>query len=382
MNKIQEIFHYSYKDYSASFNPNLTQHKAATSIMACKSGALGYSISTCEECGHLELHNNSCRNRNCPCCQAVQKEIWIDARKAEVIDSPYFHVVFTLPAELNSIIYNNQKLSYAAMHKCASDTLITLASDNKYLGATPGIIQVIHTWGQEMNYHPHIHCIVTGAGLTKTKQLKKSRNKFFIPVKVLGKVFRGKFLNAIESLYKNNKLVFSNNDKKYNKSFYWSGFRDSLYKKDWIPYIKETFNGFGNAIDYLGRYTHRIAISNARIKKVTKVDTTFFAKDYKTGGSKEVTISNKEFIRRFLMHVLPSGFQKIRYYGFLNNRCKNKNLNLISKITGKELFKSLYQNMTLGEKLLTLWNINIKLCKKCGCTSSMRPSGRVYHSRC
>lgn len=380
MYKIQEIFHSSYNDYCNSFNPSLTQHKAALSIMNCKSGELGYSISTCGDCGHVEIHNNSCRNRSCPCCQAVQKELWIDARKAEVIDSAYFHVVFTVPAELNPIIYSNQKLLYSTMHKCASETLITLSADNKYLGATPGIIQVLHTWGQEMNYHPHIHCIVTGAGLTKDKQLKRSSNKFFIPVKVLGKMFRGKLLSMIESFYRKGKLKLAGDHKNLNNSYYWKEFRDCLYKKTWIPYIKETFNGFGNAIDYLGRYTHRIAISNARIKTVTATETIFFAKDYKTGESKEVTISNKQFIRRFLMHVLPLGFQKIRYYGFLNNRSKKENLKLISKLTRKALFKSLYANATLEEKLLSLWNIDPSLCKKCG-HSSMRPSGRVFPLR-
>lgn len=380
MYKIQEIFHSAYKDYCKHFNPSLVQHKAALSIMNCKSGELGYSTSTCSDCGHVEIHHNSCKNRSCPCCQAIQKELWIDARRAEVIDSPYFHAVFTVPAELNPIIYSNQKLLYAAMHKCASQTLLTLSADHKYLGATPGIIQVLHTWGQEMNYHPHIHCIVTGAGLTKDKQLKKSSNKFFIPVKVLGKMFRGKLLSMIESFYQEGKLKLVNDSKNLNNSYSWKVFRDSLYKKTWIPYIKETFNGFGNAIDYLGRYTHRIAISNARIKTVTTTDTTFFAKDYKTGESKEVTVSNKEFIRRFLMHVLPCGFQKIRYYGFLNNRCKKENLKLISKLTGKELFKSLYINMKLEERLLSLWNINVHLCKECGC-SSMRPSGRVFPLR-
>lgn len=380
MHKIQELFLASYNEYCNHYNPSLVQHKAALSIMNCKSGKLGCNLSICEDCGHVELHNNSCRNRNCPCCQAVLKELWIDARKAEVIDSPYFHVVFTLPAELNPLIYASQALLYSLMHKCASETLLELSADHKYLGATPGIIQVLHTWGQELNFHPHIHCIITGAGLTKTKQLRKSRNKFYIPVKVLGKKFRGKFLDQLQSLYEKNKLHFSSHCSNFRNSYEWSEFRNSLYQKTWIPYIKETFNGFGNAIDYLGRYTHRIAISNSRIRSLSKTHVTFSAKDYKTGEQKEVTLSPVEFIRRFLMHVLPSGFQKIRYYGFLNNRSKKTNLELIVKITGKELFQSKFISMSHEELLLSLWNIDVHLCTECGC-SSMRHAGRTYSFR-
>lgn len=380
MYKIQEIFNLSYNEYCNHFNPSDVQHKAALSIMNCKSGKLGCNISICEDCGHTEIHNNSCRNRNCPCCQALLKELWIDARKSEVIDSPYFHVVFTLPSELNPLIYANQALLYSLMHKCVSETLLELSADNKYLGAVPGIIQILHTWGQELNFHPHIHCIITGAGLTKNKQLRKSRKKFFLPVKVLGKVFRGKFLQRLQILNERSELHFSSGCAKLNNTYEWNEFRNILYNKDWIPYIKETFNGFGNAIDYLGRYTHRIAISNSRIKSVTNTHVTFTAKDYKTSEQKDVTLSHEEFLRRFMMHVLPSGFQKIRYYGFLNNRSKKINLKLIVKLTGKELFHSMFTSMKHDEILLSLWNINVHLCTECGCCS-MRPAGRIYSFR-
>lgn len=380
MHKIQEIFNASFSEYCNHYNPSEVQHKAALSIMNCKSGKLGCNISICEDCGHSEIHNNSCRNRNCPCCQAMLKELWIDARKAEVIDAPYFHVVFTLPAQLNPLIYANQAMLYSLMHKCASETLLELSADKKYLGATPGIIQVLHTWGQELNFHPHIHCIITGAGLTKTKQLRKSNSKFFIPVKVLGKMFCGKFLNQLQSLYEKSKLSFSKHCHNLKNSYEWNEFKNSLYSITWIAYIKETFNGFGNAIDYLGRYTHRIAISNSRIKSVINGQVTFSAKDYKTGEHKNVSISSLDFIRRFLMHVLPFGFQKIRYYGFLNNRSKKINLRLIVRLTGKELFRSKFISMSHDELLMSLWNINVHLCPECGC-SSMHHAGRVYSFR-
>ena len=380
MYKIQEIFNKSYTEYCNHYNPSHVQHKAANSIMRCKSGELGCNLSRCEDCGHLEVHNNSCRNRHCPCCQAVLKELWVDARKSEVIDAPYFHVVFTLPAELNPLIYSNQALLYSMFHKCVSQTLLELSADSKYLGATPGIIQVLHTWGQELNFHPHMHCIVTGAGLTKVKQLLKCGSDFFIPVKVLGKKFRGKFLALLQELYDLNKLHFSGSCKKLRNSYEWGDLRDSLYKKQWVPFIKETFNGFGNAMDYLGRYTHRIAISNSRIKQVTDTHVTFWAKDYRTKEVKDVTITHMEFIRRFLMHVLPRGFQKIRYYGFLNNRYKKKNLKLIAKLTGKQLFQSLYNGLKNDELLLAMWNIKVHLCPICG-GEHLRHAGRTYPLR-
>ena len=167
LSKIQQIFLYSYEDFQSSDSyVSGVQEKAAHAILNCKSGSLGYNITQCSDCGHMEFHNNSCRNRNCPNCQAILKEFWIDKRRAEVIDSPYFHVVFTVPHELNPLIYGNQKLLYSLLHRCSSETLLELARDTKYLGATPGIIQVLHTWGQTLNFHPHIHCIVSGGGLS------------------------------------------------------------------------------------------------------------------------------------------------------------------------------------------------------------------------
>ena len=179
---IRQIFEASYQKYSdgASYLTDI-QKKASRAILNCKSGKLGCNISRCSDCGHIEFHNNSCRNRNCPECQAVQKEVWVDRRRAEVIDSPYFHVVFTLPHELNPLLYCNQELLYGLLHRCCSETLLELAADKKYLGAVPGIIQVLHTWNQELGYHVHMHCIVSGGGLTKDRKIRRSSEKFFYP---------------------------------------------------------------------------------------------------------------------------------------------------------------------------------------------------------
>lgn len=375
--KIQQAFSYGWNSFASSHTLSDIQGKAAHAIMKCKSGALGYSASQCQDCGHVEIHNNSCRNRNCPHCQAVLKEVWVDKRRAEVIDSPYFHVVFTLPHELNALIYCNQKLLYGLLHKCCAETLLELSADQEYLGATPGIIQVLHTWNQELDYHVHMHCIISGGGITKARQIRKSKNNFFIPVEVLRDKFKGKYLAILNEYHQRGRLTFSSSCKALRNSYNWKKFKNCLYDKAWCPYIKETFNGFGNAIEYLGRYTHKIAISNSRILSVTETDTIFWARGNKSGEPKRViTLKNEEFIRRFLMHVLPSGFQKIRYYGFLNNRMKAQNLKLIFKLQGYQRFKRRYSGLSIAELLKAVWDFDVCCCPECGCIS-MKPLGRT-----
>ena len=377
--RIQKIWQDSYEDYCQSGHfQSEEQKKTSRAILACKSGRLGVNISECMECGHTEFHNNSCRNRNCPNCQAVLKEIWVDKRRAEVIDSPYFHVVFTLPHELNSLIHCNQKLLYGLLHRCCAETLLELTSDKKYLGAKPGIIQVLHTWNQELDYHVHMHCIISGGGLTSDRRIRKSSAKFFIPVRVLRDKFKGKYLALLDALHQQKKLVFSASCKALRDPFEWKTFKNHLYEKDWCPYIKETFNGFGNAIEYLGRYTHRIAISNSRILSDTETEVTFSARGKTPGDPKrQITLSHEEFIRRFLMHVLPTGFQKIRYYGFLNNRMKSKNLKLIFRIQGGQRFRQRYAGLSMAELLKAVWNIDLAVCPECGC-AAMQQLGRSY----
>ena len=380
---IQRIWESSYDAFLGSGFPlSDVQRKASSAILNCKSGRLGYSVTQCAQCGHIQVHNNSCRNRSCPSCQAVKKECWVDKRRAEVIDSPYFHVVFTLPHELNPLLYCNQKLLYGFFHTCCAETLLELSADKKHLGAVPGIIQVLHTWDQELGYHVHMHCIVSGGGLTPDHKIRTVKKNFFVRVEVLRDKFKGKFLAGLQSFFRDSKLVFSASCEKLRNSYQWAEFRDSLYNKDWCPYIKETFNGFGNAIAYLGRYTHKVAISNNRILSVSETHTTFSARGRKPGEPKRtITLENTEFIRRFLMHVLPKGFQKIRYYGFLNNRTKSKNLRLIFTLQGHQRFHQRYAGLSMAELLRSAWNVDICVCPACGC-SSMRFMGRTYACRC
>lgn len=371
---IQRVFQLAYDSFCQSgvFQSDV-QRKAAKDILDCKSGRIGINVSRCPDCGHPQFHNCSCHNRNCPNCQAIQKELWVDKRRAEVIDSPYFHVVFTLPHELNHLIYCNQALLYGLFHQCCAQTLLELSSLPAYLGATPGIIQVLHTWNQELGYHVHIHCIISGGGLTRERTLRTSKKGFFIPVRVLRDKFKGKFLACLEKLYRKGSLAFSSSCEELRNSYNWKEFRNSLYEKDWCPFIKETFNGFGNAIEYLGRYTHKIAISNSRIRSIDDSQVTFSARALEPGGpQRTVTLPNTEFVRRYLMHVLPPGFQKIRYYGFLNNRGKTKNLKLIFTLQGHQRFKARYTNMTIAELLRIVWNVDISICPVCG-------SRRMYH---
>ena len=377
--KIRQIFQQSYEDYSAKQHyQSDVQRKAAHAVLNCKSGSLGINLSQCTDCGHMEIHNNSCRNRNCPNCQAVLKEIWVDRRRAEVIDTPYFHVVFTLPHELNPLIYCNQKLLYGLLHRCCAETLLELSADKKWLGATPGIIQVLHTWNQELDYHVHMHCIISGGGLTKDGKIRKSSNHFFIRTEVLRDKFKGKYMAHLSSLYENGSLTFSSSCEKLRNSYHWKEWKNHLYEMDWCPYIKETFNGFGNAIEYLGRYTHKIAISNSRILSVSEDMVTFSARGIKPDDPKrQITLTHTEFIRRYLMHVLPAGFQKIRYYGFLNNRMKSQNLKVICKLQGGLRFKQRFAGMSMAELLMAVWNFNICVCPECG-HAAMKQLGRCH----
>lgn len=377
--KIRQIFDSAYETYSSQA-PYLSdlQKKAARAILNCKSGKLGCNFSQCTDCGHMEVHNNSCRNRNCPNCQAIQKEIWVDKRRAEVINSPYFHVVFTLPHELNPLLYCNQNLLYGLLHRCCAETLLELSADKKWLGATPGIIQVLHTWNQELDYHVHMHCIVSGGGLTKDGKILKSSKSFFIRTEVLRDKFKGKYMAYLSSLYENGSLAFSSSCEKLRNSYHWKEFKNKLYEMDWCPYIKETFNGFGNAIEYLGRYTHKIAISNSRILDLDHETVTFSARGIKPGDPKrQITLKHTEFIRRYLMHVLPAGFQKIRYYGFLNNRMKSRNLKVICKIQGGLRFRKRFAGMSMAELLKAVWNFDICVCPECG-HATMKQLGRCH----
>ena len=295
-----------------------------------------------------------------------------------MIDAPYYHAVFTLPHELNPLIYCNQTLLYGLLHRCCAETLLELSADKKWLGATPGIIQVLYTWNQELEYHVHMHCIVSGGGLTKDGKIRKASKNFFIRTEVLRDKFKGKYMAHLSALYENGSLFFSASYEKLRNSYHWQEWKNKLYEMDWCPYIKETFNGFGNAIEYLGRYTHKIAISNSRIFALDHETVTFSARGIKPGDPKrQITLKHTEFIRRYLMHVLLPGFQKVRYYGFLNNRMKSRNLKVICKIQGGLCFKQRFTGMSMAELLKAVWDFDICVCPECG-HAAMKQLGRCH----
>ena len=300
-------------------------------------------------------------------CQEFPKEKWIDAQKENVLDAPYYHVVFTVPEELNPIIYSNQKLLYDALYHAASSTLNELAKDSKYLGADIGYICILHTWGSAMNYHPHIHTIVLGGGLDKDSKWKDTGGKFFLPYGVIAKVFRGKYLCELKSLWNDSKLEFHGTAKKYQNHYCFKELLDECYKKDWVAYCKETFNGAQSVINYLGKYTHRIAISNHRIKSMTEATVTYAVKDYKNKGQwKEKTVPGEEFIRRFLMHVPPKRFVRIRHYGLLSCRNKSKKMTHCRNLLGCKKYISALKNRSAAEMIKLLYNIDVCRCSSCG----------------
>ena len=364
---VQDIFLRFYPRYLDKYTPSPQQSKVANCIINCKTGTYGANVSICEDCGHLQIHYNSCRNRCCPMCQALPKEKWMDKRREDVLEAPYFHVVFTVPQELNPLIYSNQQLLYDAMYHCVSETINELTSDTKHLGAKVGYICVLHTWGSEMNFHPHIHVILLGGGLTAKNQWRDKGEEFFLPVKVMSRLFRGKYMDELKSLYEAKKLQFHGSSEKYRNRYAFKELLNICYNKDWIPHCKKTFNGAQSVINYLGKYTHRIAISNHRIIRMDEDTVTYYVKDYREEGKwKEFTISGIEFIRRFLMHVPPKRFVRIRHYGLLCTRTKTRHLTLCRNLLGCKQYLSQLKDLDTPQMLEILYGIKVTVCKCCG----------------
>ena len=375
---VQDILRRFYPEYLEKYTPNARQAKAAVHILNCRTGAYGVNISRCGQCGHTQIHNNSCRDRSCPMCQALSNELWIDAQNEHILDIDYYHMVFTCPKELNALIYCNQKELYSLFFHAVSETVMELSRDPAHMGGTPGFISILHTWGSNLSYHPHIHVVCTGGGLDADRNWHQKKGGFFLPGKAMAELFKGKFLSGLKALHEAGVLGYEGEAARYRNQYEYQELLDTCYEKNWVTDIRESFAGAETVMHYLGRYTHRIAISNSRILHMDENTVTIKVKDYKNGGQwKELTLDGKEFIRRFLMHVLPAGFQKIRYYGFLNNRYKGKNLKLIFSLQGGQRFRSRYTGMSMAELLQAVWNINIRICPVCG-GHNMKPVGRTY----
>ncbi len=295
----------------------------------------------------------------------MAKEKWIDARRQDLLDVPYFHLVFTIPEEINAIMYQNQKTLYSIFFAAVSGTLAELTNDPKYLGAQIGFTSILHTWGQNLMYHPHIHCVVPSAGLTVRGLLVQGSKKFFIPVKVLSRKFRGKFLDMLNQAFKSGILQFHGSAAYLKDKQQFYQLRDSLHRREWVVYTKRSFSGPAAVIEYLGRYTHRIAISNNRILKLENGKVTFKWRDYRDNQEKVMTISAVEFIRRFLLHVLPYRFMKIRHYGLQSNRNRNTKLRHCQKLAGNMQSQARFRELCAVEIIELLIGIDITLCPCC-----------------
>jgi putative transposase/transposase-like zinc-binding protein len=370
MIEVQDIFKKYGPEYRRTHKIPHYQWKAMCAIENCRTAALGGHIDECDTCGHIKIAYNSCRNRHCPKCQSFTKEKWIEDRKNDLLPVKYFHVVFTIPHEINALALRNPKEVYSILFKSVSETLLELSKEPKYLGAEIGFTSILHTWGQNLMHHPHIHCIVPSGGLSfdGTRWISSKKN-FFIPIKVLSRKLRGKFLAYLKKAYYNNELNFNKTTEELEQKHIFQCWIDKLYKKEWIVYCKPPFKNAEYVFEYLGRYIHRVAISNNRIVHMENGYVTFKWRDYKNNNKEKfMTVKAEEFIRRFLMHVLPNGFMKIRHYGILSNRNRKTKLEKCKKITGA-IFNNnedSIKKLSVSELLLKLTGIDINKCPCCG----------------
>jgi len=312
------------------------QRRALRDIAICRTAALGGHKKECTDpdCDHEEISYNSCRNRHCPKCQAAARAKWYADQAACVLPVQYFHVVFTLPDKLSSLALQNQRALYAALFSAASDTLTTIARDPKHLGAQIGFHMILHTWGQNLLLHPHVHCVVPGGGLSPDRlRWMPSRDGFFLPVRVLSRRFRARFLKILREHYIAGELTLAGKLASLAEPPEWERFLRSLQETEWVVYSKKPFGGPEQVLKYLARYTHRVAISNDRLLRLHDGSVTFSWKDYAHGDRQStMTLAATEFIRRFLLHIVPSGFVRIRHYGFLANRNRAPRLALIRQL--------------------------------------------------
>lgn len=308
--------------YRAGHPISTEQAAVMRHLVACRTAALGGHVDACDQCGFQRVSYNSCRDRHCPKCQAAKRVQWVEQRLTRLLPVPYFHVVFTLPEELKPLTLRNARLIYGLLFQCASATLLQLAADPTRLGAQIGLTTVLHTWGQNLLFHPHLHCVVTGGGLSADgKRWVAAREGYLLPVRVMGRLFRGKFLHGLQQLYEAGELTFAGSTAALADPKDFAVLRDSLYRRDWVVYAKPPFGGAEHVYRYLGRYTHRVAISNSRLIAMEDDRVRFHYKDYADGNQKkQMTLDAEEFIRRFLLHVLPKRFVRIRHYGLMAGR--------------------------------------------------------------
>lgn len=311
---------------------NVAQRRVMTAIEICRTQALGGHVERCESCSHKRIAYNSCRNRHCPKCQWRTAEAWLEARKSELLPVPYFHIVFTLPSFLGSIAYQNKAKVYALLFTAAAETLTTIAADQKHMGADIGVTGVLHTWGSNLDHHPHVHCIVPGGGISPDgAHWVPSQRNFFLSVRVLSRLFRRLFLEGLARLHEDDQLQFFNELAPLADINAFRAHLEPLRRSEWVVYAKRPFAGAEQVLAYLARYTHRVAIGNKRLVSMADDHVAFRWKDYREAGRsqhKVMRVVPGEFIRRFLLHVIPNGFHRIRHYGLFANSHRAEKINL------------------------------------------------------
>ncbi len=314
---------------------SIQQRSVLRAIARCRTAGLGGHVDRCDACGHRAVSYNSCRNRHCPKCQAQARARWLAARERDLLDVPYVHVVFTLPHALLPLVRRNAAFVYTLLFQASAATLLEIAADPRHLGAQIGLLSILHTWGQTLVRHPHVHCVVPAGGLSRDRRrwIRPRYAGFFLPVRVLRRVFRGKVVAALRRAYRRGDLELAGATADLRDPTRWSAFIDALFRTDWVVYAKPAFGGAPAVLRYLGRYTHRVAISNHRLLAFDGDHVTFRWRDYARGNAwRTMSLSAAEFLRRFVQHVLPRGFARIRQFGYLANACRTARLATIRRL--------------------------------------------------
>jgi len=363
--EVADIIRLYGKDYRCNYATPSSHLKVMHSIKVCRTSYLGGHVERCDSCGHEQYAYNSCRNRHCPKCQSLTKARWLQDRKSELLPVGYFHAVFTLPHELNPLALCNKKVVYDILFRSVSETLLQFGSNN--LGGKLGFLCILHTWNQTLMDHIHLHCVIPGGALSpdKTRWLP-ARYNYLFNVTALSQVFRGKFTELLKRAFAHNELAFEGRSSVLEGEKEFFRFVEGLKQKGWVVYCKEPFAGPEQVLEYIGRYTHRVAISNNRIVHVENEEVTFAYRDRRHGDMpKKMTLHAGEFIRRFLLHVLPEGFVRIRHFGFLANRCKKQDIQYIRELTGDLESVPEKTDKNTDQLMLELTGINIAICPCC-----------------
>lgn len=367
--EVQDIFNLYGDSYRHEFGSSMPrqQHRVMRAVEICRTAELGGHTEKCGSCGKLRTSYNSCRNRHCPKCQFLRKEKWLEERNRDILPIKYFHVVFTIPDILNPLTLRNQKILYNILFRSSAEALRELAGDEKHLGANIGFTGVLHTWGQNLMEHPHVHYIVTGGGLSENgKKWISSKKSFFLPAKVLSQLFRGKFLFYLQQSYLKDEIKFPGTIGDLYHPDAFKKIMSKLYRKEWVVYLKPPFKNANSVFEYLSRYTHRIAISNSRLIKIENDNVLFKWRDYSDSGkNKEMQLHAHEFIRRFLLHALPNKYVRIRHFGIFSNRFRKESLEKARSILVLSGTTVDIPQRSWKQQLLKITGIDIDLCPFC-----------------